>query len=135
MAASKYTFSVEQGTTTDFEIQWKDSNGSPIDLTNYEAKMQIKSDYKDNNGTLHLTLASNIGDVYTKLSGSAFLSMSGSNLTTPCTSGSLGIYIGHEASNTHLTGSSYFYDIELTNGQTRSRLVEGQVIIKKQVTS
>ncbi len=52
MAASKYTFTVEQGTTTDFEIQWNDSDNQPIDLTGYEAKMQIKSDYKDNNGTL-----------------------------------------------------------------------------------
>tara|TARA_B110000908_G_C10233875_1_gene442145 strand:- start:1139 stop:1546 length:408 start_codon:yes stop_codon:yes gene_type:complete len=135
MAASKYTFTVEQGTTTDFEVQWNDSNNLPVDLTGYEAKMQIKSDYKDNNGTLYLTLSSSIGDTYTKNSGSSFLSLSGSNLTTPLTSGSIGIYIGHEASNTYLTGSSYFYDIELTSGETRSRLLEGLVIIKKQVTS
>ena len=35
MAAGKYTFTIEQGTTTDFQIDWKDSNGQPVDLTLY----------------------------------------------------------------------------------------------------
>ena len=35
MAAGKYTFTIEQGATTDFQIDWKDSNGQPVDLTLY----------------------------------------------------------------------------------------------------
>jgi|21_taG_2_1085346.scaffolds.fasta_scaffold18769_3 hypothetical protein len=135
MAASKYTIIVEQGATTDFEVQYNDSNGTPVDLTGYEAKLQIKTDYKDNSPTHLATLSSSIGDVYAKASSSKFLSMSGSNLTTPCSSGSIGIYIGHEYSSQYLTGSSYYYDLELTSGQARTRLLEGLVIVKKQVTT
>ena len=39
MAAGKYSFTIEQGATTDFEIIYKDSTGSRIDLTGHQAKM------------------------------------------------------------------------------------------------
>ena len=135
MAASKYNITVEQGATTDFEGQWNDSNGVAIDLTGYTARMQIKDGFLDDSATTYRTLTSNIGDVYAKASGSSFLSLSGSNLTTSVTSGSIGIYIGHEDSTVFLTGSSYYYDLELTSGEKRTRLLEGFVIIKKQVTA
>ena len=41
MAAGNYTFIIEQGATTDFEIQWDDSSGNPVDLSNYHGRMQI----------------------------------------------------------------------------------------------
>ena len=43
MSAAKYSFTIEQGATTDFEIQYKDSASTAIDLTNYSGKMEIKS--------------------------------------------------------------------------------------------
>ena len=45
MASGKYTFIIEQGATTDFEVVWTDSAGDRVDLTNYQARMQIRSDY------------------------------------------------------------------------------------------
>jgi len=39
MAAGKYSFTIEQGSTVDFEITYKDSNGNPVDLTGYQARM------------------------------------------------------------------------------------------------
>ena len=134
MAASKYTITIEQGATTDFEVQWNDSNNLPVDLTGYEAKMQLRTDYLDNGAGIITALTSSIGDVYAKTAGSGFLSVSGSNLTTSPTSGSIGIYLGHYVTGV-LTGSSYFYDLEMTSGETRTRLLEGLVIIKKQVTN
>ena len=41
MAAGIYDFIIEQGSTVDFELQYKDSNGSPIDLTGYKIKKLI----------------------------------------------------------------------------------------------
>ena len=41
MAAGKYNFTIEQGATVDFEIAYTDSNGDPIDLTGYDARMQL----------------------------------------------------------------------------------------------
>lgn len=38
MAAGKYSFVIEQGSTVNFEIQYKDSNSNPINLTGYSGK-------------------------------------------------------------------------------------------------
>jgi len=114
MSAGKYSFTIEQGATTDFEIIFKDSTGTPVDLTGREAAMQIRN---AKNGT---TLF-------------ASLSLSGSSLTNPLTSGSIGIYIGHAVTN-DFTFSEAFYDLEITNDQERIRLVEGKVKNTEQVT-
>lgn len=133
MAAGKYSFTIEQGATLDFEIQYKDSGSNPIDLTGYTAKMQIRSTYSGS-GTTYLTLTSSLGDTYSKISGSAFLSLSGSNLTTPTTSGSIGIYAGwYLTDRLTFTGSAY-YDLEITSGSIRTRLLEGLIQLDKQVT-
>lgn len=133
MAAGKYNFTIEQGATLDFEIQYKDSTSTPINISGYEAAMQIRSTYSGS-GITYLTLTSSIGDVYTKTSGSSFLSLSGSDLSTPQTSGSIGIYSGwYNNQSLTFTGSAY-WDLEITRGAERIRLIEGQVQISKQTT-
>ena len=74
MAAGNYTFIIEQGATTDFQIDWKDSNGSAVDLTDYTARMQIRSDY-GSDGTLYATLTSTLNSDNTglNLSGSSVI--------------------------------------------------------------
>ena len=95
MAAGKYSFTIEQGATLNFELQYKDSAGLPISLRGYEGAMQIRSGYSASVGTVtYLTLTSSLGDVYAFNSASSFLSFSGSDLTTPVASGSIGIYSG-----------------------------------------
>ena len=139
MAAGKYSFTIEQGTTVDFEIQWTDSGSNKISLEGYEAAMQIKDTY---GGTNVLTLTSSIGNNYELVrqkSGSAFLSVSGSGACdTPIASGSLGIYIGYENTlATTMSANEYLYDIELTDTTTekRTRLVEGTIFISKAITT
>ena len=133
MAAGKYSFTIEQGSTLSFELQYKTAAGVPIDLSGYEGAMQIRSTYSGS-GTTYLTLTSSIGDTYTKTSGSAFLSMSGSNLTTSLVSGSIGVYIGWAATDALTFTDTAYYDLELTSGEDRIRLLEGQVKLSKQVT-
>ena len=133
MAAGKYSFTIEQGSTLSFELQYKTAAGVPIDLSGYEGAMQIRSTYSGS-GTTYLTLTSSIGDTYTKTSGSAFLSMSGSNLTTSLVSGSIGVYIGWAATDALTFTDTAYYDLELTSGADRIRLLEGQVRLSKQVT-
>jgi len=133
MAAGKYSFTIEQGSTLSFELQYKTAAGVPIDLSGYEGAMQIRSTYSGS-GTTYLTLTSSIGDTYTKTSGSAFLSMSGSNLTTSLVSGSIGVYIGWASTDALTFTDTAYYDLELTSGADRIRLLEGQVKLSKQVT-
>lgn len=132
MASGKYSFVIEQGATTDFQIIYKDASGTAIDLSGYTAAMQIRN--SKGGSTLYATLTSSLGDTYTKTSGSAFISLSGSNLTTAQISGSIGVYIGHAVTNDFSFNEAY-YDIEITDGQIRTRLLEGKVQLTKQVTT
>ena len=133
MAAGNYTFTIEQGATTDFEIQYKDSGSNAINLAGQYAEMRIRTNY---GGTVLATLTSSMGASnlsYTKASGSSFLSISGSNLTTPVASGSIGVYIGHAITDS-FTYDTALYDIELTNGQARTRILQGKVKLSKDIT-
>jgi len=135
MAAGKYSFTIEQGTTVDFELQYRDSSNNPIDLTGYTGAMSIRSTYSGS-GTTYLAFTSLTGSQYAsgKPSGSAFLSISGSNLSTPPSSGSVGVYIGFELTDNLSFTSSAYYDIELTSGSIRTRLLEGRINLSQQVT-
>ena len=39
MAAGRYSFVIEQGATTDFEVVYQDSGSNPISLANHQARM------------------------------------------------------------------------------------------------
>lgn len=131
MAAGKYSFVLEQGSTTDWEIQYKDSTGSPIDLTGYQGRMQIRSNFADDNPTTYLTLSSSLQPDGTGLN------LHGSGGTKPFSSGSIGIYIS-ACTSSMLTFNTAYYDLELYYGSgtcpTVIRLLEGQVKLSKEVT-
>ena len=42
MSAGRYSFTIEQGATLDFELAYKDSDNNPVDLTGYQGRMQIR---------------------------------------------------------------------------------------------
>jgi len=128
MSAGKYSFVIEQGSTVNFEIQYRDSSNNPVDLTNYSGRMQLKSGYADNNPTTYITLSSSLATDGTGLN------FSGSNGSTPPTSGSIGVYIS-AASSSALTFDTAYYDLEIYSGSTATRLIEGQVRLSKQVTT
>jgi hypothetical protein len=133
MAAGRYSFTLEQGTTVDFELQYKDSGSNPIDLSGYTGKMEIRSAFSGS-GETFLTLTSSLGDTYDKQIGNAFLSFSGSSLDTPTASGSIGIYIGYELSDELNFATEAFYDLEITTGVNRTRVIEGRVLLSRQTT-
>jgi len=127
MSAGKYSFVIEQGATTDFNINYKDNSNNPVNLTGYQARMQIRSDYADSTSTIIANLSSSL------LSDNTGLNLSGSNGTTPLSSGSIGLYISAITSST-FTFSEARYDIELISGSTTTRLLEGKIQLSKEVT-
>lgn len=132
MAAGKYSFVIEQGATTNFEIQYKDSNNTPVNLTGYTGRMQIASDYSSvPNRTVYLTLSSSLN------ADGTGLNFSGSNGSTPPASGSIGIYIA-ACTSSLLTFTTAKYDLEIYSGSGACpltvRLLEGQVSLSNQVT-
>ncbi len=132
MAAGRYSFTIEQGATTNFEIQYKDSSDIPVDLTGYYGRMQIASDYSSNpNRTVYLTLSSSLN------ADGTGLNFSGSNGNTPPASGSIGIYIA-ACTSSLLTFTTAKYDLEIYSGSGACpltvRLLEGQISLSNQVT-
>ena len=125
MAAGKYSFIIEQGATTNLNVQWTDASGSAVDLTGYHARMQIRPGIE-------------ASDVYISLSSSlqpdgTGLNLSGSNGETPVQSGSIGIYISAYSSSL-LSFTEAYYDLEMVNGREVTRLLEGKVRLSKNVT-
>jgi len=126
MAAGKYSFIIEQGATTDFEIVWKDSTGTKVNLTNYHARMQIRSNY-GSEGTLYASLSSSLSPDGTGLN------LSGSSGNNPLSSGSIGIYIS-AASSSAFNFNEAKYDLEVVSGSYVTRLLEGRIKLSKEVT-
>ena len=127
MAAGKYNFTIEQGTTVNFELQYKDSSGSAVNLTGYGGRMQIRPDYADNTKASYLYLSSSIGEDGTGLN------FSGSNGLNPPQSGTIGVYISAYSSST-LNFDSALYDIEIQSGSLVTRLLQGTIKLSREVT-
>lgn len=129
MSAGKYSFTIEQGATLQFEIQYRDSNNSPIDLSVYNGRMQVRPTVGSSD--IYLTLTS------TLQSDGTGLNFSGSNGTTPPQSGSIGVYISAVTSS-NLDFSDAVYDLEIYSGSGVNeyvvRLLEGKVKLSKEVT-
>ena len=127
MAAGRYSFVIEQGATTNFQIAYTDSDNLPVDLTGYSGKMMIRSNYADDNPTTYAILSSSLA------ADGTGLNFSGSNGSTPPTSGSIGIYIS-AASSSNFTFNTARYDLEITSGSVVTRILEGQVNLSQEVT-
>jgi hypothetical protein len=125
MAAGKYSFVIEQGATTNFQIDWKDESGSSIDLTGYHARMQIRPSVESD--VVYLSLSSSLEEDGTGIN------LSGSNFQTPLQSGSLAVYISADTSSM-LNFNEGYYDLEMVNGSVVTRLLEGKVKLSKNVT-
>ena len=126
MAAGKYSFTIEQGATVDFEIAYKDSNGNPINLTGYQARMQLRPSPGSN--TLYISLSSSLA------ADGTGLNLSGSGGLKPPTSGTIGVYIS-AVSSSQLSFDLASYDLELASSDgTVTRILEGKVKLSQEIT-
>jgi len=125
MAAGRYSFVIEQGATTNIQINWTDESGSAVDLSGYHARMQIRPGVQSD--TIYLSLSSSLD------SDGTGINLSGSNFETPLQSGSLAIYISADTT-TDLDFNEAYYDLEMVKQNTVTRLLEGKVKLSKNVT-
>jgi hypothetical protein len=126
MPAGKYNLLIEQGATFELELQYKDSNGVVVDLTGYSGRLQIRPSI--GSPTAYLCLSSSLN------ADGTGLNFSGSNGTTPPTSGSIGVYISAMTSSM-LTFNTGVYDLEIASGSFVTRLLQGNVQLSKEVTT
>jgi hypothetical protein len=128
MSAGRYSFTIEQGATIDFELAYKDSDGNPIDLTGYQGRMQLRP--SAGSETIYITLSSSLSPDRTGLN------FSGSSGLNPPTSGTIGIFISAYSSS-QLSFNEAYYDLELATGRAYpivTRLLERQVKLSPNIT-
>lgn len=130
MSAGRYPIYIEQGTTIDFEIQYKDNQGNPVDLTGYGARMQFRP--SADSQTVYLSLTSTLN------ADGTGINMSGSSPYKPPTSGSLGVYIA-SCTSSILTFNEAVYDLEIyapldSDCPVVTRILQGPVKLSKEVT-
>tara|TARA_Y100000004_G_scaffold14832_1_gene15666 strand:+ start:797 stop:1195 length:399 start_codon:yes stop_codon:yes gene_type:complete len=132
MAAGQYSFIIEQGATVDFRIDYTDSNGDAVDLSNYEARMQIRN--AKGGTTLYASLSSSLDACGSGLN----MTPTSASVTLPKSSGSIGVFIS-AASSSAFTFDRAYYDLEIYSGSgncTRvDRILEGRVKLSKEVTT
>ena len=123
--APRYTFIIEQGSTTNFEVRYLDESSNPINLAGYQARMQLRPTVDSD--TILLSLSSSLQPDGTGLN------LSGSTGVLPLSSGSIGVYIS-AATSSALTFSEAVYDLEISNATTVTRLLQGKIKLSREVT-
>ena len=131
MAAGRYSFIIDQGSTVDFRIEYRDSSNNPVDLTNYQSRMQIRPSKESS--TIICTLSSSISTDGTGLNMTPF----SASTQLPKTSGSIGIVIS-AASSSAFNFSEAYYDLEILSGSVPTtfvnRILEGKIKLSREVT-
>ena len=131
MAAGRYSFIIDQGSTVDFRIEYRDSSNNPVDLTNYQSRMQIRPSKESS--TIICTLSSSISIDGTGLNMTPF----SASTQLPKTSGSIGIVIS-AASSSAFNFSEAYYDLEILSGSAPTtfvnRILEGKIKLSREVT-
>jgi hypothetical protein len=122
MAAGRYSFTIEQGSTTNFTIVYTDSTGTPINLTGYSSKMQIRPYVGSPNVIVTLSSSLNADGTGLNMSNAA--------------SGAIGIYIA-SCTSSQFTFNEAVYDLDIISGSNCpyvNRILEGKVKLSKEVT-
>ncbi len=113
----QFNFSILSGGTFGFQINWTDSAGTPIDLTGYSAKMQVRSSVNSVNPLMTLSTSNGQIIIPTPSNGQIFLSVSSTETA-------------------ELPAGNYVYDLQMTNGSGgKDYLIQGKVVIEKMNTT
>lgn len=112
--AGIYNFIMDQGSTYTVQMVYLDPNGNPIDLTGCTAKMQLRLQYGDPTAALTLTTG-------------------GGGIVIDGPTGTINITATDEQTLV-LEPTFYVYDLDIIDGSVITRLVQGQVTVRPEVT-
>lgn len=113
--AGTYDMVVDQGATLSRVITWKDPAKTPINVTGYTARMQVRPELASTTVTLELT------------TGNGRIALGGAAGTVTLTVSA--------ADTTALVPGRYVYDLELVSGSgIVYRLLMGNFVVRGEVT-
>lgn len=126
MSAGIYNFTIEQGTTVVKQFTYKDSTGSPVDLSGYSASMEIRETYTSSGYVSSFSGSAAV----TGSEGLSIIASSGS-----ATKGTVELRINASTTSAY-TFTSAVYDLEITKTTdgTVSRLLQGSIVLSPEVT-
>lgn len=107
-------FSILQGATFNVTLTWRDDADALINLTGYTARMDVRATLEES--VPEITLNTTNGRIV--LGGAAGTIQ----LLVPATD------------TAALDAGNYVYDLELVTGSTVTRLIEGAVVVDREVT-
>ena len=110
--AGTYNIICDQGATFQRQITWNDTNGDPVDLTGYTARMQVRPTTDSTTLTLELTTGNN-------------------RITLGGAAGTIELLV---AASVMTMAGDFVYDLELVSGTIVTRLVEGFFTVRAEVT-
>jgi hypothetical protein len=123
MAAGKYSFTIEQGSTVEIPLIYKDNQGIPVNLTQYSSKMQIRDSYGSTPPIITLTSTLNPDGTGLNMSNAV--------------SGGITIYIA-SCTSSMFNFVDAVYDLDIISGSGNcpivNRILEGKVRLSKEVT-
>ena len=113
---AKHNLYVYRGATFSEAITWKDENATPIDLTGFTARMQMRETVEASTPFLTLTTEN-------------------SGITLGGVAGTINI-LATAVATSAITATGGVYDLEIVSGDTITvtRLLEGLVFISPEVT-
>lgn len=115
MTAATHNITIEQGATFTLNLVYKDSAGTPINLSGYSARMQIRR-------------------TYTSPSALATFTTQNGRIVLGTSSGTVAVK-GDAALTAALAAKTAVYDLELVNpAGDVTRLIRGAVTITPEVT-
>jgi len=106
--ATKANLVIDQGSTFSTDLTLNDENGDALNLAGYSANSQMRKWYTSSNATATFT---------TNVDAAGIITLS----LTANQTGSI-------------TAGRYVYDVEINDGSTTSRVVEGIITVTPQVT-
>lgn len=112
--AGVYDITADQGATYSQVFTWKDSNGDPVSLVGWTARMAIRRNRTADTAVLDLTTSN----------GRITLGGAAGTVTLAVTA----------ADMEDVDAGCYVYDLELVNGSTVERLVMGTFTVRGEVT-
>lgn len=100
---------IDQGTDYSITIDCTDSSGEILNLTGYTAAAQVRKTYQSS------TISATFGTAITAATGKVIMTLT-------------------DTQTAALSSGRYVYDLNITSGETTTRVVEGQAIITPGVT-
>jgi hypothetical protein len=112
--AVQYIVEIDQGADWFFNVTYEQPAGTPVNITNYTAALQLRSLPQSATAVLSLT--------------------TGSGITITGTSGLVAVHATAVQTGAIVAGD-YYYDLEITSQSgVVTRLVQGQALVNPQVT-